>query len=269
MAAACWVLASFILGTFNPREMSANDSTASEEVSSDSRFKLSYLQTPAIICVSMPNWFEKPPAKYEIPPLPLPVTYGTFRIWLNMWPLVNMRTAIKLITAHRFRFWMTGKMYGYATVPNVNNPVVMVTAVMSLLQLNGRCSSGYSPAGRCRFIQPWMASADCGPRKSNRSGFGSADAFGPVVGGKRKRTGAVWSWYWICQCVSRSWSQQLTDMKTFLPWSKSSVPKSILAFFFLSPFCQLFATTSHSGANSLQIPQAYLASRAVRTTAAW
>lgn len=86
---------------------------------------------------------------------------------------------------------MTGKMYGYATVPNVNSPIVNVTAVINLLQLNGLCNSGYSPAGKCRFIQPCMASADCGPRKSNRSGLASGEAFGPVVGGNRKRTGAV------------------------------------------------------------------------------
>lgn len=55
MAAACWVLASFIRGTFKPSEIIAKESTASACVSVERLMIVSNLQTPAMICVSMPN----------------------------------------------------------------------------------------------------------------------------------------------------------------------------------------------------------------------
>lgn len=74
-------------------------------------------------------------------------------------------------------------------------PITIVTVVISLDQLNGRDRAGYSPGGKCLLSHAWMLSADCGAAKSNRIGCPEGEAFGPVVGGKRKRTGAVASWY--------------------------------------------------------------------------
>lgn len=65
MAATCCFLESCIRGTFRPREMVAKDRTASAgEVSQcvTSRW-FRDLQIAAMICVSMPNWLENPPAK--------------------------------------------------------------------------------------------------------------------------------------------------------------------------------------------------------------
>lgn len=101
-------------GTLSARAIVAKDKTASGRKSAthldcgedgDSHIT-------AIICVSTPSWLLKPPAKYVIPPFPLPVMYGTFRMWLNICPLVNMRTMIRLNAAHKFRFCTMGNAYG-------------------------------------------------------------------------------------------------------------------------------------------------------------
>lgn len=62
----------------------------------------------ATICVSIPSWLWKPPVKYAIRPLWSCVMYGTFLMWLNMWPLVNRIMAMSVTAAQRLRFWMTG-----------------------------------------------------------------------------------------------------------------------------------------------------------------
>lgn len=84
-------------------------------------------------------------------------------------------------------------MYGYATVPKVKIPITIVTVVINLDQLKGRDRAGYSPAGRCLVSQPWTASADCGVVMSYRIGCPEGEAFAPVVGGNKNRTGAVCS----------------------------------------------------------------------------
>ena len=53
---------------------------------------------------------------------------------------MNIRTKIKLSTAHKFLFWITGRIYGYATVPKVKIPMTIVTVVINLLQLKGLLS---------------------------------------------------------------------------------------------------------------------------------
>jgi len=52
-------------------------------------------------------------------------------MWLNMCPEVKRRTAIKLIAAQRLRFWITGRIYGAATVTKVISPTtaVLMTAI--------------------------------------------------------------------------------------------------------------------------------------------
>lgn len=64
--------------------------------------------------------------------MPSPETYGTFRMWLNMCPLVNSNTAIRLTAAHRLRFCRMGRMYGAATVTKVIEPKTAVMVVMIL-----------------------------------------------------------------------------------------------------------------------------------------
>jgi hypothetical protein len=54
-------------------------------------------------------------------------------MWLNMCPLVKSRIEIKLIAAQRLRFWMTGRMYGAATVKKVIKPRIEVTTTAALM----------------------------------------------------------------------------------------------------------------------------------------
>lgn len=111
----------------------------------------------------MPICAWNPGAKYWMPPLPSPATYGTERMWLNMCPDVNSRMAIMLRPAHTLRLYSSGDTHGHATTTPVRPPSVSSESVRKRSQLKGRCTAGLgASSGRCRASQPWTDSADCG-----------------------------------------------------------------------------------------------------------
>lgn len=107
----------------------------------------------AMICVSRPYWFWKPPAKYDMPPCALLTTYGAPRIWLNMRPLTNSKMAIRLMAAQMFLFWMIGKVNGREVTTAVIAPISRTRNIAQRIQLMGRLTGGCSRPGVNREIQ--------------------------------------------------------------------------------------------------------------------
>ena len=83
-------------------------------------------------CVSMPNWFWKPAAKYVRAPRWSTPTYCTLRMWLNIWPDVKMRMEMSEAAAQTLRFWRMGRTYGHATKAPVPDPRTMVVVMAHL-----------------------------------------------------------------------------------------------------------------------------------------
>jgi hypothetical protein len=105
--------------------------------------------------------------------------------------------------------------------------------------------------------------------KSYRIGSGETAAWGPVVGGKRNRTGAVWRPSWDCQRKNRIARKSVhTLMKISLPSEKSRVARTRRDSPALSPLIQLFDRRSHSGWNSRHSWHPNRESSAVRRIAA-
>lgn len=80
-------------------------------------------------------------------------------MWLNMWPEVKSKTAMREMAAHRLRFWRMGRRYGPATAMKEMAPRTETVLMMSFIQLKGRLKAGAGVEGRPREIQSWIGSA--------------------------------------------------------------------------------------------------------------